>query len=61
MRYVFLLEHYYAYNAYDPNIRSRIFFSAVSGNGTRVTAKTIDIAKDTVTGALRSIEELLGM
>jgi hypothetical protein len=38
----------YTYNAYDPNIRSRIFFSIVNGSRTRATA-----------GTLRSIEALL--
>jgi IS1 family transposase/transposase-like protein len=52
------VEHY-TYNAYDPNIRSRIFFSIVNGSGTRATARTLGIAKDTVTDALRSIEALL--
>jgi hypothetical protein len=49
----------YTYNAYDPNIRSRIFFSIVNGSGTRASARTLGIAKDTVTDALRSIEMLL--
>ncbi|MDR2071063.1 MAG: IS1 family transposase [Treponema sp.] len=49
----------YTYNAYEPNIRSRIFFSIINGNGTRATARTLEIAKDTVTDALRSIEGLL--
>jgi insertion element IS1 protein InsB len=52
------LEHY-TYNAWDPSIRSRIFFSIVNGSGTRATAGTPGIAKDTVTDALRSIEALL--
>jgi IS1 family transposase/transposase-like protein len=52
------IEHY-TNNAYDPNIRSRIFFSIVNGSGTRATARTLGIAKDTVTSALRSIEALL--
>jgi IS1 family transposase/transposase-like protein len=52
------IEHY-TYNAYDPNIRSRIFFSIVNGSGTRATARTLGIAKDTVTDALRSIEGML--
>jgi insertion element IS1 protein InsB len=46
----------YTYNAWDPTIRSRIFFSIVNGSGTRATARTPGIAKDTVTGALGSIE-----
>jgi IS1 family transposase len=49
----------YTYNAYDPNIRSRIFFLIINGSGTRATARTLGIAKDTVTDALRSIEGLL--
>jgi transposase-like protein len=49
----------YTYNVYDPNIRSRIFFSIVNGSGTRATARTLGIAKDTVTDTLRSIEALL--
>ena len=40
-------------------IRSRIFFSIVNGSGTRATARTLGIAKDTVTDALRSIEASL--
>jgi transposase-like protein len=50
---------YYTYNAYDPYIRSRIFFLTVNGSGTRATARTLGIAKDTVTDALRSIEAWL--
>jgi IS1 family transposase len=49
----------YTYKAYDPNIRSRIFFSIVNGSGTRATARILGIAKDTVTDALRSIESLV--
>ena len=49
----------YTYNACDPHIRSRIFFSIVNGSGTRATARTLGIAKDTVTDALRSIEGML--
>jgi insertion element IS1 protein InsB len=50
---------YYTYKAWDPNIRSRIFFSIVNGSGTRVTVGTLGIAKDTVTDAPRNIEALL--
>jgi hypothetical protein len=42
------VEHY-TYNAWEPTIRSRIFFSIVTGSGTRVTARTRGVAKDTVT------------
>jgi IS1 family transposase/transposase-like protein len=49
----------YTNKAYDPNVRSQIFFSVVNGSGTRATARTLGIAKDTVTDALRSIEGLL--
>lgn len=49
----------YTYNAYDPYIRSRIFFSIVNGSGTRATARTLEIAKGTVTSALKSIEKSL--
>ena len=49
----------YTHKAYDPNVRSQIFFSIVNGSGTRATARTLGIAKDTVTKALRSIEGLL--
>ena len=52
------IEHY-TNKAYDPNVRSQIFFSVVNGSGTRATARTLGIAKDTVTDALRSIERLL--
>jgi transposase-like protein/IS1 family transposase len=52
------VEHYTC-NAYDPNIRSRIFFSIAGGSGTRATARTLGVAKDTVTDALKSIETLL--
>jgi insertion element IS1 protein InsB len=48
----------YTYNAYDPNIRSRIFFSIINGNGTWATARTLGIAKNTVTGTLRNIKVL---
>ena len=49
----------YTYNAYDPSIRSKIYFSIVNGSGTRATARTLGIAKDTVTDALRDLEPLL--
>jgi transposase-like protein len=49
----------YTYNAYDPAVRSRIFFSVVNGSGIKATARTLGIAKDTVTKALRGIEGLL--
>ena len=49
----------YTYNACDPCVRSRIFFSIVNGCGTRATARILEIAKGTVTSALRSIEEAL--
>jgi transposase-like protein len=49
----------YTYNAYDPNIRSRIFFSIGNGSGTWATARILGIAKDTVIDAMRSIEALL--
>jgi IS1 family transposase/transposase-like protein len=49
----------YTYNAYNPFIRSRIFFSIVNGSGTRATARLLEIAKGTVTSALKSIEKLL--
>jgi transposase-like protein len=52
------IEHY-TNSAYDPNIRSRIFFSTVNGSGTQATARTLGKPEDTVTGALRSIEALL--
>ena len=49
----------YTYRGCDPCVRSRIFFSIVNGSGTRATARTLGIAKDTVTAALRNIEPLL--
>jgi IS1 family transposase/transposase-like protein len=49
----------YTYNAYDPYVRSRIFFSILNGSGTRATARTLEIAKGTVTSALKNIEESL--
>ena len=49
----------YTYNAYDPDTRSRIFWLTVNGNGTRATARILNIAKDTVTDTLRSIEPYL--
>ncbi|MDR0708058.1 MAG: hypothetical protein LBF60_09360 [Treponema sp.] len=45
-RHKTLVERY-TYNAYDPNICSRIFFSIVNGSGTRATAGTLGTAKDT--------------
>jgi IS1 family transposase/transposase-like protein len=47
----------YTYNACDPKIREQIYFSIVNGSGTRATARLLDISKDTVTNALRRIEE----
>jgi IS1 family transposase len=49
----------YTYKAYDPYVRSRIYFLIINGCGTRATARALGIAKDTVTDALRSIEMLL--
>ena len=49
----------YTYNACDPSVRAKIFFAIVNGNGTRATARMLDIAKDTVTDALRSLETSL--
>ncbi|MHB9293437.1 putative IS1 family transposase IS1N [Hollandina sp. SP2] len=57
-RHKTFVEHY-TYNAYEPHIRSRIFFSIVNGSGTRATARTLGIAKDTVTETLRSIEGMV--
>ena len=50
----FILD--YTYNAYNPEVREQIFFSIVNGNGTRATARLLNIAKDTVTDALRSMK-----
>jgi IS1 family transposase/transposase-like protein len=49
----------YTYNAYNPYIRSRIFFAIVNGSGIRATARILEIAKGTVTSILKSIEKLL--
>jgi hypothetical protein len=53
----------YPYKAYDPYIRSRIFFLIINGkrNGgeTRAAARALGIVRDTVTEALRGIESLL--
>jgi len=49
----------YTYNACNPSVRPLIFFSIVNGSGTRATARTLGIAKDTVTEALRSLESSL--
>ena len=49
----------YTYKGNDPQIRSMIYFSIVNGSGTRATARTLGISKDTVTAALRSIEPFL--
>ena len=49
----------YTNKAYDPYIRTRIFFSIVNGGGTRATARTLGIDKDTVTAALKSMEHKL--
>ena len=40
-------------------VRTQIYFSIVNGSGTRATARTLGIAKGTVTEALRSIEHNL--
>jgi hypothetical protein len=42
---IFMAKAVYTYNAYDPHIRSRIFLSIVNGSGTRVTARTLGIAR----------------
>jgi transposase-like protein len=57
-RYKTFVE-YDTYNAWGPNIRSRIFFSIVTGSGTRARARTLGIAQDTVTDDLRSIEAMV--
>ncbi|MDR0377931.1 MAG: IS1 family transposase, partial [Spirochaetaceae bacterium] len=49
----------YTYNACEPTTRARIFFSIINGSGTRATARTLGIAKDTVTSTLRGMESLL--
>jgi transposase-like protein len=54
-RYKTFVE-YDTYNAYKPNSRSRIFFSIVTGSGTRATPEPLGVAKDTVTDDLRSID-----
>ncbi|MDR0375290.1 MAG: hypothetical protein LBH85_06145 [Treponema sp.] len=50
----FVAKH--AYNTYDPNVRSRIFFSIVNGSGTRATARTLGMAKRAFACALRSVK-----
>jgi transposase-like protein len=52
------VEHY-TYTAYEPTIRSRIFFSIVTGIMMRARARTLGIAKDTVIDDLRSIEAMV--
>ena len=49
----------YTYTAYNPNIRSDIFFQTVNGSGIRAIARTLGIAKDTVISTLRSFESSL--
>jgi IS1 family transposase/transposase-like protein len=49
----------YTYNAYNPNIRSDIFFQTVNGSGIRAIARTLRIAKDTVISTLRTFESSL--
>jgi hypothetical protein len=49
----------YTHKAYDPNVRSQIFFSTVNGSGTRAAARTLGTDKGAVTAALKSIEALL--
>ena len=46
----------YSYNAYDPNIKEKVFFLLVNGNGTRAISRILSIAKDTVTDIIRSFE-----
>ena len=46
----------YTYNAWNPELRSQLFFHAVNGTGTRATARILGIDKGTVTAALRSME-----
>jgi hypothetical protein len=52
------IEHY-TNSAYDPNIRSRIFFSAVNGSGTQATARTLGIAKATLIYSIENKSVLL--
>ena len=46
----------YTYNAYNPDIKAKVFFLTVNGNGTRAISRLLSIAKDTVTDILRSFE-----
>jgi IS1 family transposase len=49
----------YKYNACAPETKSKIYFATVNGNGTRATARMLNIGKNTVTNALKSIEPLI--
>ena len=46
----------YTYNAYAPDIKERLFFLLVNGNGTRAISRILRIAKDTVTDIIRGFE-----
>jgi IS1 family transposase/transposase-like protein len=47
----------YSNKACDPKVKEMIYFSIVNGSGTRATARTLGISKDTVTSVLRRIED----
>ena len=49
----------YAHRGYEPRTRSDIYFLTVNGNGTRATARSLGISKDTVISTLRSFEPSL--
>ena len=46
----------YTYNAYAPDIKEKLFFLLVNGNGTRAISRILHIAKDTVTDIIRGFE-----
>jgi IS1 family transposase/transposase-like protein len=49
----------YTYNAYDPKIRSEIYFQTINGSGVSAIARNLRVAKDTVISILRDFESSL--
>ena len=49
----------YRNKAWEPRIRSEIYFMTINGSGIRAIARTLGIARDTVISTLRSFESSL--
>ena len=49
----------YKNKAWEPRIRSEVYFLTINGNGIRAISRVLGIARDTVTAMLRSFESSL--